>query len=169
MNESAKEKRRASTPFLNIGTSSFLVVFLVLCLVTFAILALTTAQSDRNLTEKAAARKDLYYSAVNASEEKLAELDEMLAESYANTADYNSYRALLSLTLPEAGYTFWEEDGRMLVSFTREMTDRQSLVVSVVLTDPWSGDADCFYRLNSRIVKDLAVWEGEETITLMDF
>ena len=41
-----KQSEKAPTPFFNIGASSLLVIFLILCLVTFAILTLTSANSD---------------------------------------------------------------------------------------------------------------------------
>ena len=41
-----KQSEKAPAPFFNIGASSLLVIFLILCLVTFAILTLTSAKSD---------------------------------------------------------------------------------------------------------------------------
>jgi len=47
-----RDKRQA--PFVNIGSSLLLVVFLVLCLVTFATLSLSSAQSDYSFSSRAA-------------------------------------------------------------------------------------------------------------------
>lgn len=44
-----KQSEKAPAPFFNIGASSLLVIFLILCLVTFAILTLTSAKSDSRL------------------------------------------------------------------------------------------------------------------------
>lgn len=164
-----KEKKSSSAPFLNIGTSSFLVVFLVLCLMTFAILSLTTSRGDYNLARKAADRKGVYYSALNASEEKLAELDELLSSALQQSADYSTYQALLYAELPEYGYVLsTDDDESLIVSFTQEMTDKQALSVSVSLTDPWFENTGYLYRMRSRKITDQTEWEGDETITLID-
>lgn len=46
-----KQSEKAPAPFFNIGASSLLVIFLILCLVTFAILTLTSAKSDADFAE----------------------------------------------------------------------------------------------------------------------
>lgn len=68
-------KEKKSVPFLNIGSSSLLVVFLVLCLVIFAVLTLTSAQSDYRFSERLADRRTAYYTACNQAEEQIAALD----------------------------------------------------------------------------------------------
>ena len=54
-----KEKRTFG--FLNIGTASLLVVFLTLCLVSFAILSLSAAKSDYEFSKKMAQKTTAYY------------------------------------------------------------------------------------------------------------
>ena len=60
-----KQSEKAPAPFFNIGASSLLVIFLILCLVTFAILTLTSAKSDADFAEKLAHHKMNYYAACN--------------------------------------------------------------------------------------------------------
>ena len=165
-----EKKASSSAPFLNIGTSSFLVVFLVLCLVTFAILSLTTSRGDHNLAEKAAERKTLYYEAVSASEETLRSLDDLLAASCEASGSYFDYLSSVGASLSASGFAVSSEDGLTItVSFSNEMTADQSLETSVILTDPYAEGTKTFYRLSGRRVVDLTTWEGDETITLMDF
>ena len=47
--------------FVNIGTASLLVVFLTLCLVSFAMLSLSTAKSDYEFSQKLAQKTTAYY------------------------------------------------------------------------------------------------------------
>lgn len=68
-------KEKKSVPFLSIGSSSLLVVFLVLCLVIFAMLTLTGAQSDYRFSRQLADRRTAYYAACNQAEEQIASLD----------------------------------------------------------------------------------------------
>ena len=72
--------KQRSAPFTNIGSSSLLVVFLVLCLVTFAVLSLSSARSDDAFSEKLAARKTAYYTAVNRAEDVLSCIDTALEQ-----------------------------------------------------------------------------------------
>lgn len=61
-------------PFTTIGVSSLLVVFIVLCLVTFACLSLSTAKSDYEFAKKNAAHKTAYYKACNQAEQNINDL-----------------------------------------------------------------------------------------------
>ena len=72
--------KQRSAPFTNIGSSSLLVVFLVLCLVTFAVLSLSSARSDDAFSEKLANRKTAYYTAVNRAEGVLSCIDTALEQ-----------------------------------------------------------------------------------------
>ncbi|MGN0701918.1 MAG: hypothetical protein ACI4KL_01925 [Lentihominibacter sp.] len=63
-----RKESSVPVPKATIGISSLLVVFIVLCLVTFACLSLSTARSDFDFAEKNAARKTAYYNACNEAE-----------------------------------------------------------------------------------------------------
>ena len=77
-----KQSEKAPAPFFNIGASSLLVIFLILCLVTFAILTLTSAKSDADFSEKLAHHKTNYYAACNTAESTLDEIDAVLADAW---------------------------------------------------------------------------------------
>ena len=77
-----KQSEKAPAPFFNIGASSLLVIFLILCLVTFAILTLASAKSDADFAEKLADRKTAYYEACNNAENILDEIDAILADAW---------------------------------------------------------------------------------------
>ena len=77
-----KQSEKAPAPFFNIGASSLLVIFLILCLVTFAILTLTSAKSDADFAEKLAHHKTNYYAACNTAESTLDEIDAILADAW---------------------------------------------------------------------------------------
>ena len=64
-----KDKEQSS--FVNIGSSSLLIVFVILCLATFAILSISSAKSDFTLSEKLAKHKGQYYEASSKAEEFL--------------------------------------------------------------------------------------------------
>ena len=70
---------------LNIGTSSLLLIFIVLSLVSFAVLSLSSALTDRRLTESNLSRTTTYYNVCNEAELKLKEMDEQYQTDYAST------------------------------------------------------------------------------------
>lgn len=67
------DKRRRFSPPV-VGGSSLLVMFAVLCLTVFALLALSTVQADRRLSDTSARSVEAYYEADCRAEEILAQL-----------------------------------------------------------------------------------------------
>ena len=59
----------------NSGISLFLVLLIIMCLVSFASLSLTSALADMRLSEKYARQVEWYYSARNTAQEDLAALN----------------------------------------------------------------------------------------------
>ena len=64
-------KDRRQAPFVNVGSSLLLVIFLLLCLITFATLSFSSAQSDESFSQRIAQRKTDYYEACNQAERLL--------------------------------------------------------------------------------------------------
>ena len=75
----AKKKRELP---LNVGTSSVLFIFVILCLVSFAILSLSSAMSDYKLSKRVVENSQAYYDACNEAEEQLASFDKTLKDLY---------------------------------------------------------------------------------------
>ncbi len=90
-----KRRFKLSTP---IGTASILLVFMVLCLVSFASLSLVNANADQRLTTKLADHTSAYYQAVNAAEDYIMGLDLSLQKIY-DKADSEESFLLLSQAL----------------------------------------------------------------------
>ena len=67
------DKRRRFLPPV-VGGSSLLVMFAVLCLTVFALLALSTVQADRRLSDTSARSVEAYYEADCRAEEIFAQL-----------------------------------------------------------------------------------------------
>lgn len=75
----------------NIGMPSILLIFVVLCLVSFGVLSLVSASSDLKLAKKVADRQSAYYSSCNQAEETLKELDKNLHEYLEESDDTDDY------------------------------------------------------------------------------
>ena len=62
----------------NIGGSSILVIFVLLCITTFATLAMVSATASFRLAVQVAQAADDYFAAQSKAEEKLAEISELI-------------------------------------------------------------------------------------------
>ena len=81
---------------MNIGLSSILLIFVVLCLVSFSILSIVSANADKKLSLKVLNRSIAYYNACNEAETTLRDVDEQLHTIYSSSADTSSYLASIS-------------------------------------------------------------------------
>ena len=68
-------------PVNSVGLLSLLMVFMVLCLATFAALALSTVTADKNLADRTQTTIEEYYQAQNQLQEFLFELDDLLLKT----------------------------------------------------------------------------------------
>lgn len=76
---------------INVGSSSILLIFVILCLISFATLSMVTANADRKLSEKILDRTLAYYEACNQAEAALADTDRTLAAVYASAESEEAY------------------------------------------------------------------------------
>lgn len=69
------KEKKSSYPPINIGTSFMLVIFILLCMVIFAILSLSSALRDYDYSKQKADRTKSYYEACNEAEEIYANIE----------------------------------------------------------------------------------------------
>ena len=92
----------------NIGTSSLILIFIILCLTIFGLLSLSSAGSDWRLAQKNAESVKGYYEADSQGVEFVAMIDEALARC-SQAADEEEY---LRLVKEELG-SFYQEETRI--------------------------------------------------------
>lgn len=172
-----KQSEKAPAPFFNIGASSLLVIFLILCLVTFAILTLTSAKSDADFAEKLAHHKMNYYAACNTAESTLDEIDAILADAWQlsdtdtgkNSINNDSSQpdstsndsSQPDLTSSDTAAVFTEIETQLTA-----LDDKQNLCVTLTLTAaPAKGEA--YYRISQWQVQSSGEWKGDQTLNLM--
>jgi hypothetical protein len=88
-----KTKREFS---INIGLPSIMLIFVVLCLVSFGVLSLVSANADRKLSQKVLDRQKDYYEASNEAQEMLASVDDALHTAYNSAGSRDEYISLIS-------------------------------------------------------------------------
>lgn len=133
------KKQKNSSSFTNVGLSSLMVVFLILCLTTFALLTLSTARSDYTLSEKMANHRTDYYQACSRAETILDRLDYEL--------EYNRNELLSKeiFVVDNIPVSIDKELG--VLSYFVPLENSQKLSVQIQLTDPSS--ADNFFEILS--------------------
>jgi hypothetical protein len=78
---------------MNVGIISFMVIFIILCLVTFAILSIVSAKSNMRSAENYANHASYYYTIENMANKELKQIDEQLKSDHqaaSSSADYYS-------------------------------------------------------------------------------
>lgn len=134
-------------PMVNIGTASILTVFVILAMVTFAVLTYMSARKDSRYTEQAVEAATQYQNAVNQAYEKIAKIDADLLESY------------------EAGN--FEEMLKQDYTFSIPSSDTTELHVTLVPCLP-SENNGILYQITSFQEVNTEHWENDSTLKLME-
>lgn len=117
---------------LNVGSSSILLIFVLLCLISFATLSIISAKTDSKLSSKVLDRTSAYYNACNEAEKALAGVDSTLAEVYAQSKNAEEY-------FNTVGHN---------KSYIISISDLQTLQVTIEILYP-EQDNDTFYSITS--------------------
>ena len=128
-NSSSKKKQYFG---MNIGSASILLIFIILCLVSFAVLSIVSTNADSKLTQRVLNRTTAYYEACNSAETALAAVDSTLRSIYDTSDDADSY-------FQTVGHS---------KSYAIPVTDLQTLQVTIEILYPETND-DTFYRITS--------------------
>jgi hypothetical protein len=91
--------RKSGGTGLNVGGSSILVIFVLLCLTTFATLSMVSANADYRLTKRTSQAARDYYGADTRAEELYAQIDGVLRELYDGAAP-GEYMELAAREVP---------------------------------------------------------------------
>jgi len=134
---------------LNIGVSSILFIFIVLCLVSFATLSLASAISDNKLSNKVLTNTEQYYAACNTAEELLASFDDTLSSLYDSGISRTGY---------------FDQVGKKK-TFSVPVTDIQTLNIEIKILFPQeSGEA--FYEITSWKLETTGDLEFDEELNV---
>ncbi len=83
---------------MNVGVISLLMIFMILCLTTFAVLAISTVYAEQNLSTRNQLSIEEYYTAENRGQEFLAWLDGQLISLAEQHGDAESFFTRISLS-----------------------------------------------------------------------
>ena len=129
---------------INVGTSSVLVSFVLLCMVSFAALTFLSANSDMKLSRQAAERTKEYYEANRIAELYMANIEGLLSkhlQDCSNAGDY--YSGIPGLFADNDTIMVSEEaskDDPVTLSYMVPLND--SLEICVTLKAHYPDDSD---------------------------
>ena len=167
-----KQKKKISFSFIHMGAPSLLMIFLVLCLFTFALLSLSSAKNNRTLS---ADRIQAYYLASSLAEQTLDQIDTILSDTYKNcgaeSADASVYQKEITEQLKncsvdgvsELTVNFSKKEGTL--TFQVPVNENQQL--SVILTLP--APSDCqngYYHITQWATEATESWDGDDSYQL---
>ncbi len=104
---------------ISTGTSSLLVIIVILSLICFAGLSIVSASADYKLSKKLADRTTAYYENTSAANRQLAQLNREFAHIYAESNNETAYYAKIKESYADS------------LTYTYPMSDAQSLLVTV--------------------------------------
>lgn len=84
------DNQQPKRSIISTGTASIVLIFVMLCLLTFSVLSLVSAQANLRLSEKSAARTSDYYTAENQANAVLLSVLETM-QQYENSPDADTF------------------------------------------------------------------------------
>ena len=140
----------------------------MLCVVIFSVLALITAKSDYNLSQKYATKNFEYYETENRVYLIIADIDSRLLDNYQKSTSVEEYYSLVTAELNKAydGQFEANEDGTLLYRFDVEFTQLQKMRISLQICYPFS-DNDPFYQIKQwQLITETSV-EEDDTLNVI--
>lgn len=136
---------------MNIGTSSVLIIIVILCLVSFSGLSIASASADYRLSRKLADRTTAYYSACNQAQETLLTLSDQLETLYEASTNQNDYEEKVKESLQDP------------LTFSYPINENQILQITVTPLYPQSDKGD-FLEISAWQVKNISLPEPDTSL-----
>lgn len=138
-------RKQNKLSFSNFGFSTILLSFVMICVVTFSALSLTTANADYKLSKKVADKNQNYYLAQKQAYSKIADIDNTLSECYLSSNHESGYYKQLPTELSSYG-TYETIDGKHILSFKQTIAEDQYLSIRLRIQYPLA-ETDTFYEI----------------------
>lgn len=157
-------KRRLSKPFFNIGIISLVLIFVMLCLLTFAVLSLVSAKADLGLSRKSAGHTTDYYEGTNRANDILFRII-CCMDDQRNTSDPGHYFQNIREELEETDGIIFSDDTHL--SFSVPVDSEQLLSVSLTLSYTPYEDGR-FYRIDTWQTISTHQWQPDTHLPVLN-
>lgn len=146
-------------PITNIGITTIITAFIIVCLVTFASLSYVNALNDHKLSLRVAEHNDQYYSAYNLANQKIAEIADHLETSYK---DYTNNG--LSDISDEYVYEFEVGDNHILCVRIVPNVNQYTVLNELTPLEYLEKHALPLYQITRFEVETTRDWTGDDNI-----
>lgn len=150
---------KSRKPVLGVGTSSILLIFILLCLITFAVLSLVSARSDYRLSEKNADHAEEYYQAQSEANQILARIETTLEEQYKAYGNTDTYLEEVHTALEGADGISFPSDRE--ISYQVPAGDKDELLVTLLLPETLA-DGDPYCKIKCWKLVNTETWQPDE-------
>lgn len=158
------DSRKKQSSFSSIGITSLVLIFVMLCLLTFSVLSLVTARADLRLSQKNAERTSAYYDAENRANDILLSVISCI-EEYKNSPDASVFYQKLRERLDgQNGILFTGADS---LEYEVLLDKEQLLSVSLEISYETYDDGS-HYRILAWNTVSTHEWESDGSLPLLD-
>lgn len=153
-----KKKNKKFYPY-SLGSCSILLIFVIICLTTFAGLSLVSANSDYKMSQKTAENTTQYY---RADHEALLVYSRLKA--LAENSSFQEFLSACETDINDVDGLLAQQDGKKIkVTYTVPINERQYLEVNVTLEEEHKIQIDCWKvqtKIDESEEQPLPVWDG---------
>ena len=165
---------RKKVPFFSAGLSSILLVFVMLCLISLPVMALSATKTDYQYSKRLADRCIFYYSAGAKTNDRIQIMDEVLCEAAEAAADRDpserkeaflseAGKRLEETLSPEELYT---EGDVIYCRMTTEVSDFEQLAACFEIS--WSEEAGRgIWNVTGWKTEQTQKWEAEDKLPVL--
>lgn len=147
---------------VNIGLTSLILIFIILCLATFSLLSLSSARGDQSLANRSAQAVTEYYRADTEGEKWLKQADAILQkEAVTGIVSQEEIQAFAKKVASQLGCNVDEKTGYVNTDISMERG--QALHIDLALT----GD-ESRYEVKSWYVYDSGNYEIDDSMPVWD-
>lgn len=158
------DSRKKQSSFSSIGITSLVLIFVMLCLLTFSVLSLVTARADLRLSQKNAERTSAYYDAENRANDILLSVISCI-EEYKDSPDASIFYQKLRERLDgQNGILFTGADS---LEYEVLLDKEQLLSVSLEISYETYDDGS-HYRILAWNTVSTHEWESDGSLPLLD-
>ena len=149
---------------VSIGISSLILIFVMLCLLTFSVLSLVSARADMRLSQRSADRTTAYYDAENRANDILLSIIGCM-EEYTDSPDPSVfYQQLQDQLEGQDGISFTDASH---LQYEVPLEEEQVLSVSLELSyEPYEDGSH--YRVQAWNTVSLHEWNADLSLPLLD-
>lgn len=157
-------KRRLSKSFFNIGITSIILIFVMLCLLTFSVLSLVSARADLGLSQKSAQRTTAYYESYNSAVEILQEITACIDSQHDQKNETLYFQNIMNQLDGKNGISFSDEQH---LSYSVSLDEEQMLAVSLTLSfTPFENGN--YYRIDTWKTVSTHKWDPDTDLPVLN-